>query len=115
VIDVLGGESDFVIRNRSSGEFEPLTLVTVFQAVACDSPSFVHATGRRGTYVDGIRGLPASSWTNDSTNVWKTSITSSSFNYVMFGYVGAMGRWAASGDEVYYQQTQLVSPINSFF
>src|SRR5262249_266938 len=49
-----------------------------------------YGTGEAPT-LTGYVPLPASAWTNDSTNVWKTSITSSSFNYVLFGWVGSDG------------------------
>jgi hypothetical protein len=35
--------------------------------------------------ITGSQDLPASSWTLDSGNIWKTSITSASFNYILFG------------------------------
>ena len=35
--------------------------------------------------ITGYQDLPAASWTLDSGNIWKASITSSSFNYILFG------------------------------
>jgi hypothetical protein len=49
-----------------------------------------YGTGEAPT-LTGYVSLPASSWTADIANVWKTSITSSSFNYVLFGYIGSDG------------------------
>lgn len=34
--------------------------------------------------ITGYQDLPAASWTQDLTNVWKASITSTSFNYILF-------------------------------
>lgn len=33
----------------------------------------------------GYLDVPAANWTLDSGNIWKASITSSSFNYILFG------------------------------
>src|SRR6266550_386847 len=49
-----------------------------------------YGTGESPT-LTGYVPLPASAWTADIANVWKTSITSSSFNYVLFGNVGSNG------------------------
>ena len=35
--------------------------------------------------ITGYQNLPAASWTLDSGNIWKASITSTSFNYILFG------------------------------
>lgn len=43
-----------------------------------------YGTGDAPT-ITGAQDLPASSWTLDSGNIWKASITSSSFNYILFG------------------------------
>jgi hypothetical protein len=34
--------------------------------------------------ITGSLDLPAASWTQDSGNIWKASITSTSFNYILF-------------------------------
>src|SRR3954470_16201969 len=49
-----------------------------------------YGTGEAPT-LTGYVPLPSTSWTLDSGNVWKTSITSTSFNYVLFGWVGSSG------------------------
>lgn len=43
-----------------------------------------YGTGDAPT-ITGYQDLPSSSWTLDSGNIWKTSITSASFNYIQFG------------------------------
>jgi len=35
--------------------------------------------------ITGSQDLPAASWSLDSGNIWKASITSTSFNYILFG------------------------------
>ncbi len=35
--------------------------------------------------ITGYQNIPSSSWTLDSGNIWKASITSVSFNYILFG------------------------------
>src|SRR5581483_3852045 len=35
--------------------------------------------------ITGYQDLPLASWTLDSGNIWKASITSASFNYILFG------------------------------
>lgn len=42
-----------------------------------------YGTGEAPT-ITGYQDLPASSWTLDSGNIWKASITSTSFNYILF-------------------------------
>ncbi|HWZ84145.1 MAG TPA: hypothetical protein VNW47_16065 [Terriglobales bacterium] len=74
-----------------------------------------YGTGEAPT-LTGYVPLPASTWTNDSTNVWKTSITSSSFNYVLFGYIGSNGTVGSVwGTKFTTSKTQLVSPYQFFF
>src|SRR5438552_3234388 len=74
-----------------------------------------YGTGEAPT-LTGYVPLPASSWTNDSTNVWKTSITSSSFNYVLFGWVGSNGTVGSIwGTKFTTGKSALVSPYQFFF
>lgn len=35
--------------------------------------------------ITGYQDVPLASWTQDSGNIWKASITSTSFNYILFG------------------------------
>ena len=64
----------------------------------------------------GYVPLPASSWTADIANVWKTSITSSSFNYVLFGYVGSNGTVGSVwGTKFTTGKSALVAPYQFFF
>jgi hypothetical protein len=35
--------------------------------------------------ITGSQDLPAANWTLDSGNIWKASITATSFNYILFG------------------------------
>ncbi len=74
-----------------------------------------YGTGEAPT-LTGYVGLPAASWTLDSGNIWKTSITSSSFNYVLFGYVGSNGNVGSVwGTKFTTSKTQLVAPYQFFF
>jgi hypothetical protein len=74
-----------------------------------------YGTGEAPT-LTGYVPLPASTWTADIANVWKTSITSSSFNYVLFGYVGSDGTVGSVwGTKFTTSKTQLVSPYQFFF
>lgn len=65
---------------------------------ASGNPIVFHAygTGEAPT-LTGYAGLPAASWTLDSGNIWKTSIASSSFNYVLLGISEATAALEACG------------------
>jgi len=74
-----------------------------------------YGTGEAPT-LTGYVGLPSASWTFDSGNVWKTSITSSSFNYVLFGYVGSDGTVGSVwGTKFTSGKSALVAPYQFFF
>ena len=74
-----------------------------------------YGTGEAPT-LTGYVPLPSSSWTLDSGNIWKTSITSSSFNYVLFGWVGSNGSVGSVwGTKFTTSKTQLVAPYQFFF
>src|SRR5258708_5180260 len=74
-----------------------------------------YGTGEAPT-LTGYVGLPTASWTFDSTNVWKTSITSSSFNYVLFGYIGSNGVVGSIwGTKFTTGKSALVPPFQFFF
>jgi len=74
-----------------------------------------YGTGEAPT-LTGYAGLPAASWTLDSGNIWKTSITSSSFNYVLFGYIGSDGSVGSVwGTKFTTSKTALVAPYQFFF
>lgn len=74
-----------------------------------------YGTGEAPT-LTGYVPLPASSWTADIANVWKTSITSSSFNYVLFGYIGSDGTVGSVwGTKFTSGKSSLVSPYQFFF
>ncbi|PYX28952.1 MAG: hypothetical protein DMG80_15545 [Acidobacteria bacterium] len=74
-----------------------------------------YGTGESPT-LTGYVPLPASTWTADIANVWKTSITSSSFNYVLFGYVGSNGTVGSVwGTKFTTGKSALVAPYQFFF
>ena len=74
-----------------------------------------YGTGEAPT-LTGYVPLPASSWTADISNVWKTSITSSSFNYVLFGYIGSDGSVGSVwGTKFTSGKSALGSPYQFFF
>ena len=74
-----------------------------------------YGTGEAPT-LTGYVGLPSASWTLDSGNIWKTSITSTSFNYVLFGYVGSDGTVGSVwGTKFTSGKSALVAPYQFFF
>jgi hypothetical protein len=66
-----------------------------------------YGTGEAPT-ITGYVNLPSASWTLDSGNIWKTSITSNSFNYILFG--GSI--WGLKHTT---SKTQCVAPYDFFF
>ena len=74
-----------------------------------------YGTGEAPTLM-GYVGLPSVSWTFDSGNIWKTSITSSSFNYVLFGYIGSDGTVGSVwGTKFTSGKSALVAPYQFYF
>ncbi|MFY9560500.1 MAG: hypothetical protein WAQ52_09730 [Terriglobales bacterium] len=74
-----------------------------------------YGTGEAPT-LTGYVGLPAASWSLDSGNIWKTSITSSSFNYVLFGWIGSDGTVGSVwGTKFTSGKSALVAPYQFFF
>jgi hypothetical protein len=74
-----------------------------------------YGTGEAPT-LTGYVGLPSASWTLDSGNIWKTSITSSSFNYVLFGYIGSDGTVGSVwGTKFTSGKSALVAPYQFYF
>ena len=74
-----------------------------------------YGTGEAPT-LTGYVGLPSASWTLDSGNIWKTSITSSSFNYVLFGYIGSDGTVGSVwGTKFTTGKSALVAPYQFYF
>src|SRR6266853_1241476 len=74
-----------------------------------------YGTGEAPT-LTGYVGLPSGSWTLDSGNIWKTSITSSSFNYVLFGYIGSNGTVGSVwGTKFTTGKSALVAPYQFYF
>ncbi len=74
-----------------------------------------YGTGEAPT-LTGYVGLPSASWTFDSGNIWKTSITSSSFNYVLFGYIGSDGTVGSVwGTKFTSGKSALVAPYQFYF
>ena len=74
-----------------------------------------YGTGEAPT-LTGYVGLPAASWSLDSGNIWKASITSNSFNYVLFGWIGSDGTvgnvW---GTKFTSGKSALVAPYQFYF
>lgn len=74
-----------------------------------------YGTGEAPT-LTGYVSLPASSWTWDSGNVWKTTITSNSFNYVLFGWIGSSGSVGSVwGTKFTTGKSALVAPYQFYF
>jgi peptidoglycan/xylan/chitin deacetylase (PgdA/CDA1 family) len=74
-----------------------------------------YGTGEAPT-LTGYVGLPSASWALDSGNVWKTSITSSSFNYVLFGWIGSDGSVGSVwGTKFTSGKSALVAPYQFYF
>jgi hypothetical protein len=74
-----------------------------------------YGTGEAPT-LTGYVPLAAPSWTADIANVWKTSITSSSFNYVLFGYIGSDGTVGSVwGTKFTSGKSALVAPYQFYF
>jgi hypothetical protein len=74
-----------------------------------------YGTGTAPT-LTGYVSLPFASWTWDSGNVWKTSITSTSFNYVLFAYVGSNGAVGSVwGTKFTTGKSALVAPYQFYF
>jgi hypothetical protein len=74
-----------------------------------------YGTGEAPT-LTGYVGLPSASWTLDSGNIWKTSITSSSFNYVLFGCIGSDGTVGSIwGTKFTSGKSALVAPYQFYF
>lgn len=64
----------------------------------------------------GYVALPAANWTLDSGNIWKTSITSNSFNYVLFGFIGSDGSVGSVwGTKFTSGKSSLVAPYQFYF
>jgi hypothetical protein len=67
------------------GEVWRESLVPPSSGVSGNTIKFdAYGTGEAPT-ITGSVDLPAANWTNDSGNIWKASITSTSFNYILFG------------------------------
>jgi hypothetical protein len=74
-----------------------------------------YGTGEAPT-LTGYVSLPAASWTWDSGNVWKSSITSNSFNYVLFGFIGSDGSVGSVwGTKFTTGKSALVAPYQFYF
>jgi hypothetical protein len=74
-----------------------------------------YGTGEAPT-LTGYVSLPTASWTFDSGNVWKTSITSTSFNYVLFGWIGSTGSVGSVwGTKFTTGKSALVAPYQFYF
>ena len=74
-----------------------------------------YGTGEAPT-LTGYVNLPAPSWTLDSGNIWKASITSSSFNYVLFGWIGSNGTVGSVwGTKFTSGKSALVAPYQFYF
>ncbi len=58
--------------------------------------------------ISGYVNLPSTTWTLDSGNIWKATITSTSFNYILFG--GSI--WGLKHTS---SKTQCVAPYDFFF
>lgn len=73
-----------------------------------------YGTGEAPT-LTGYAGLPAASWTLDSGNVWKMSIMSTSFNYVLFGWIGSNGTVGSVWGTKFSSKASLVAPYQFYF
>ena len=73
-----------------------------------------YGTGEAPT-LTGYVNLAASNWTLDSGNVWKASITSTSFNYVLFGWIGSSGTVGSVWGTKFASKAALVAPYQFYF
>jgi len=74
-----------------------------------------YGTGEAPT-LTGYVNLATASWTLDSGNVWKASITSTfSFTYVLFGWVGSDGSVGSVWGTKMTAKAQLVAPYQFWF
>ena len=74
-----------------------------------------YGTGEAPT-LTGYAGLAAANWTLDSGNIWKTSITATSFSYVLFGWIGSNGTVGSVwGTKFTSGKSALVAPYQFYF
>lgn len=74
-----------------------------------------YGTGEAPTFT-GYVNLPAVSWSLDSGNVWKASITSpESFTYVLFGWIGSDGSTGSVWGTKMTTKAQVVAPYQFYY